>query len=556
MYLYTYENLKKATECEDGKTFVDKIKEFYAEKYKDKPILELNYSYDKLYLQNGNRSKFEKMCFERRNRLACLVILAIADDSYLEPLEEIMSAICDEFTWVLPAHRLYDFGERGYKYNTIDLFSAETGFYLSEAVYVLGEKLTEDIKYRVKTSVKTKIVDIFENNTVAVDGVISNWSAVCSCGIGLSYLYLFPERFRLVKERILGGFRGYLKGIDEEGYCSEGMAYWQYGFGFFCWFFDIYKQLVGDDELLHLTKTKNLLLYPQRAYMQDNVYIPFADGGTSTFFCASDYCYAMKNLFGSDFNCQFNNNYNVREKSSHIRTLYGLWALGENKENTSEEKSFYFHKAQVWVYKTGNYAFAVKSGHNDEMHNHNDVGSFQIVKNGKRVLVDIGAGEYTRQYFNDPVARYGDEIFVCGSQSHSVPIIDGNKQRSGKQYCGKVLARGENFMEIDLSKAYDGDYTVIVKYTATERGVIIKYKVDNLSKDVVFRFVGEFPIYKNRDSVRVENVNIVGGVGASVHVWERKYPSHSAGEKNVYGVDYTYCQNTVEAEFFIDCSEK
>lgn len=39
MYLYTYENLKKATECKDGKAYVDKVKEFYAEKYKDKPIL-------------------------------------------------------------------------------------------------------------------------------------------------------------------------------------------------------------------------------------------------------------------------------------------------------------------------------------------------------------------------------------------------------------------------------------------------------------------------------------------------------------------------------------
>ena len=39
MYLYTYENLKKATECKDGKTFVDKIKEFYVDKYQDKPIL-------------------------------------------------------------------------------------------------------------------------------------------------------------------------------------------------------------------------------------------------------------------------------------------------------------------------------------------------------------------------------------------------------------------------------------------------------------------------------------------------------------------------------------
>ena len=35
-----------------------------------------------------------------------LQVLAIYDDKYIEPLEDIVSAICDEITWSIPAHCL------------------------------------------------------------------------------------------------------------------------------------------------------------------------------------------------------------------------------------------------------------------------------------------------------------------------------------------------------------------------------------------------------------------------------------------------------------------
>jgi catalase len=45
---------------------------------------------------------------------------------------------------------------------------------------------------------------------------------------------------------------------------------------------------------------------------------------------------------------------------------------------------------------------AAKAGHNGEPHNHNDVGSFHIFKNGKMTLADIGCGEYDRDYYTQP----------------------------------------------------------------------------------------------------------------------------------------------------------
>ena len=63
--------------------------------------------------------------------------------------------------------------------------------------------ISKDIRQRVYTSIKTKIIGNYERRNFWWETSKYNWSAVCSCGIGLAYLYLFPERFNLVKHRLL-----------------------------------------------------------------------------------------------------------------------------------------------------------------------------------------------------------------------------------------------------------------------------------------------------------------------------------------------------------------
>ena len=201
MFKYSYENLKRVAETKKGKLFLDEIEKDYLKRYDGKIIPCNNYSLIKLYYKEGNRSKFQAQYFDKRVRLNLLQLLSIKDDKYIEPLEEIISAICDEFTWVLPAHN-FDSKTQTFDRTKIDLFSAETAFYLSETVYVLGDKLSNDIKNRVRLCVEDKIVKNFESSVYFWESVTSNWASVCGLGIGLSYLYLFPERYDIVKDRI------------------------------------------------------------------------------------------------------------------------------------------------------------------------------------------------------------------------------------------------------------------------------------------------------------------------------------------------------------------
>ena len=70
---------------------------------------------------------------------------------------------------------------------------------------------------------------------------------------------------------------------------------------------------------------------------------------------------------------------------------------------------------------------AVKGGTNQEPHNHNDVGSFFYVLGSDMLLEDLGAGEYTADYFGEK--RY--HIFCNSSFSHNVPILCGMGQYAG-----------------------------------------------------------------------------------------------------------------------------
>ena len=77
--------------------------------------------------------------------------------------------------------------------------------------------------------------------------------------------------------------------------------------------------------------------------------------------------------------------------------------------------------------------------------------SFIFSDKDGQVFCDLGAGRYTKDYF-DESKRY--DIFCNSSFGHSVPIIDGEPQSAGKRFLAKLTY--ENGIAVcDLSKAYD-----------------------------------------------------------------------------------------------------
>ena len=526
MYYYRYERLKKLASTEKGKEYVRYLQDYYQTNYANNPIFALKYSYAKLYDLDGDRVKFQGMYFERRKRLMVLQVLAISDDKYIEDLEDVISAICDEITWVVPAHT----------YDTIDLFSAETAMYLAETLYVMGDRISKELHNRVRESIQRKIVDLYEGKSFSWEEFRNNWVAVCACGIGLAYLYLFPERFCLVKERILSTINGYKNTLDLDGYCSEGYSYWAYGFGFFCLFYDVYEQLTGehlpvlDDEFV-----KKSLLYGQNAVLSDNVYLPFADGGSkgehdeAIILCTIERMFSV-NLFIDE-----------KELFMPSNQALGYRVLDTINRNYTKKDSriqtAFYKESQVFIRQNGSYIFTVKGGHNAEAHNHNDIGAFSIIRNAKQYIADIGVGEYRRQTFGSNEERY--KQFPCSSLSHSVPIVDGQSQWFGREYYGEVVKQEDSSITLNITKAYKNiSSKLIVEYQTKPNGVDVSYNCENIQEKIVFRFVSFIEPKWRDNAVCIEDMFIYDNLGVKPTISKQNYAKYLGEPGVAYTIDY------------------
>jgi hypothetical protein len=100
------------------------------------------------------------------------------------------------------------------------------------------------------------------------------------------------------------------------------------------------------------------------------------------------------------------------------------------------------------------FAACLKGGHNAEHHNHNDVGTFMVVRGKTMLLCDPGSEVYTARTFS--AKRY--ESTVLSSFGHPVPVIAGQLQREGAKARGVVLQTRftpeQDTLRLDIRSAY------------------------------------------------------------------------------------------------------
>ena len=73
---------------------------------------------------------------------------------------------------------------------------------------------------------------------------------------------------------------------------------------------------------------------------------------------------------------------------------------------------------------------AAKGGHNEESHNHNDVGTYCVYVDGKPLLVDAGVETYTAKTFSPD--RY--DIWTMQTAYHNLVTFNGVQQEPGAQF--------------------------------------------------------------------------------------------------------------------------
>lgn len=459
-----------------------------ANRYLKQPIHSLRFSEYKIYEETGSRKEFEREYFDHRGRLNVftLVSLIYKDDKYISELEDIIWAICDEYSWCIPPHfegnsMNVTMPKDGYKtiFNQnrgnirehekmIDLFASETGFALSEICSLLEDRINPLVLHRARKLVKERIIESFGqvNSMFWWETTSSNWASVCAGSVGAAAIYLIEDSEALapILLRICSTMECYLTGFFDDGASTEGLIYWNYGFGFYTYFAELLKQRTGGKiDIMKGEKIHNIASFQQKCYLSGDKIVNFAD-------CVpfKRFMLGLTNKLKERFNDIEVPDVNFREGALNdnchrwahaVRNL--IWSQPGMQTSLSTESFNFLGNVQCVVSRkrreTGIIAFAAKGGNNAEHHNHNDIGSFILNVNGDSLLAELGMGEYSKQYFG--AERYS--LFCTGSQGHSVPIIEGAYQKDGIEFKGEILevANSENksTFSVDISKAYGND---------------------------------------------------------------------------------------------------
>lgn len=498
----------------------------YYERYHDNVIPQLKFSDFDEFRRTGNRITYETHYFNRRRRINGTFMMYTAfGTEYLDELCDLLWAVCDEFTWALPAHMQDSIND------TIDLFAAETAMMMSEISYLLKNSLPKEIHKRITNEIHRRIFIPFENQTFSWEYAEHNWSAVCGGCIGMTYLY----NNRTVPKRIISALKCYLSGIHDDGACLEGLGYWSYGFGYYMYFAMLLKERTGID-IINSLKIKKIAEFQSKMYLYKNIPVSCSDALRTVS--------PLKGLTGiidEIFNIPPPTDKLTRNDDCDRWAHYIRSYLYKCKEPYSAYGEFVFPVSQWYIYKNKNYGFFIKGGNNDEPHNHNDIGSFIIAAADGQLICDIGCGEYRADYFNNST-RYN---YLCNSSAgHNVPIIDDNYQCAGAEYrCTEFVCKN-NQVKLSFGKAYEADIDVYRKISLYENKISLQDIFIN-THNITERFVSLImpKVYKNKMQIGTMTINRAG------KITKETISAHDGTPLTVYLIDFEAHEKNFEVEF-------
>jgi len=425
-----------------------------------------------LFHQTGERIQFEQVYFERRRRLARAVICRLADGPrWLPSVVAKVTDIFREESWSLPAHVT---AVSGKDVDCLDLFCAETANLLGEVLLLCGAELPAELVREIRARLRTRVFENYLNRDYWWMAIGSNWNGVCHQGILGAALAAEEDQTLVARlwQRALTFLPTFLAGFTPDGGSSEGPGYWEYGFGWFC---ELNRQLEsrtggelslfeGDEHIRAIARFGPLLS------LANGHLVNFADGPASGRLRPALLQYLGERLDDSSCRQLARENYrqlavdgfNVAGQRCDLFYLTRLFLACPADVEPAEPvvaPDVFLPDLAVLVARgpdqRGNFwEFAAKAGHNGEHHNHNDCGSYLLNVNGARLIIEIGAPEYTKQFFGEQ--RY--EFIATRTRGHSLPVINGCEQPAGREFAARVLAhelsaRHARFV-VDLTACY------------------------------------------------------------------------------------------------------
>ncbi len=414
----------------------------------------------------------------------------LGDDSLIDTIHDLLWAICEETSWVMPAHE-----EQGRATGTsarrscarrrwartrrsparpdsIDLFAAETGASLAEAVHLLGDRLAPEVRQRVRQEVQRHIFApylAYGREHWWYKGAL-NWNGVCNGSIGLAFMRLETEIETLSEAlaQALEGMEAYIAtGFEGDGGSIEGVGYWNYGLMYYVTLAELLRERTGGQlDLLAAPRMREIAKYPPGMSLSPNTYFNPGDASEELIIAPGIAQRLAERTGVAELQAMIAaveqlNSFGIVSAKLPIVVRNAIWWDGRTHA-FPEPRNFVMPESGVakLVGRTADgrqVALAAVAGHNDGHHSHTDIGAFVLHAGGSSVFCDPGPGLYSREYFRQ--TRY-DNVFT-NSLGHSVPRIGGQLQGAGpefgghKQFYGAITGHGESFVQIEFQRAYD-----------------------------------------------------------------------------------------------------
>lgn len=441
------------------------------------------------FSRSGKREAYE-LFLVRKSRFLCALAISectLADGHHLDELARQLHQWLQMPTWIAPAHdgRLDNFNGSAV---LVDLASSTIAYNLAITCLWLENRLPPELIEQVRTAVYRRAIKPYLDDLAAGTHENTwwrtaphNWNAVCHAGV-LGALLALParaaEKALLLTAAETAIRQSYLGSFSADGYCPEGLGYWNYGFGQFMATALLLRDYTADairwDELAPAAMIGN---FPADYQLHDGIFPTFCD------------CYPANNRIDSVNGRMARELFHTKLKPDYEYSS-GQWSSSDSWHSLGYRLSLFarslqqytnnpelfrqaagagdipssssFTQAQVYVarcHQPGRlkFSFAAKGGSNSpaQNHNQNDLGSWVAALGQSLLLVDPGMDVYSPANFDE--RRYHSS--VNNSYGHPVPVVDGKLQSTGEQFYSTVLEAKDSTevftLSLDLRTAYD-----------------------------------------------------------------------------------------------------
>jgi len=494
------------------------------------------------YARTGNRKRFEDHYHERRRRLGNLIVGALygGTEKYIDKIVDIAWAICEETSWVIPAHNV----SRGYVYSgraladttdevlEVDLFSASTAATLSMLYRFFKDEIgaaTDGVlPERIEYEIERRIFKPYQAREMRWQfGFINNWvpwiiSNILLCA---GVFVLDKTKMMSIISRSMFYLDRFVATYGGDCGCNEGASYWNAAIASL---FDACETLVdisgGELDYTHSEFMRRAcrFIVDMNIDPETMLFVNFADCGpyltniSGKMVCRMGVCTGDATLVA--FGKKILEKYDVLDTGNGIeffiyRNIKNLFRAEYATDGDASPENAFYGDLNIAVLRAGDFVAVLKGGHNAESHNHNDIGNFVFYADKKPIIIDSGPMEYSRDTFSGN--RYG--IWTNQSSYHNLPDIGGVMQQAGREYAADAFDSDGGTASVSYGGAYPVKAVLMRTVTLDEGGLTV-FDSAETDGDVTYHFMTHIKPRLTENGATLDGIKVEFSSNGGVYV--------------------------------------